>query len=423
MKKLISILLAVFLVSALAACGSSSNNDKAADAKVKKEIVIWNAGIQDSDDSGKIKKEDLPVYKAIKKFEKANPGYTVRIVDYSMDDVQKAFTAANLAKKGPDMVALWAGSATQVFSKYLVDFKGHLTEDQLKTYDISSLLHANNNSKEPLIGLSTGQASTFVMYYNKDIFKKFNLTVPKTFAQLEKVSATLKKNNVTPMLVGDKDGYDSTWAIGSLLANELGADGIAKLAPAGTEKLTGTNFEKALTTWKNFIHNKNTNPDYLTLSDGDSIQNFVQGNTAMIIHGNWAARDFASMGGKVGVAKIPAISKDAPYANSIVSQPNINLVVTKYSTVKDKTIELAKILSSPEFNKESQAAFYADKTAARLITTIDGFTSKGHNVTGFDSIITGDAASEFYKLIPTVNNGSLKVDDLAKKLDGLNIKK
>jgi raffinose/stachyose/melibiose transport system substrate-binding protein len=415
MKKLFLTLLLVVLCGALTACGGSNNASGG-----KKTIVIWNAGIQSSDDSGKIKKEDLPINKTIKKFEKDNPNYNVEVVDYSMDDLQKAFTAANLAKKGPDMVAIWAGSATQAYKNYLVDFNKYLTADQKKIYDTSSLLHASNNSKEPLIGLPTGQASTFVMYYNKSIFNKYNLQVPTTFAELEKVSAVLKKNNLTPMVVGDKDGYASTWVVGSMLANELGGDNIANLAPNGSEKMSGANFENALKTWKNYISKGYTNPDYITLSDGDAIQNFAQGNSAMIIHGNWAATNFVPMGDNVGVAKVPSISNSAPFANSIVSQPNINLVVTNYSKVKDKAVELAKIFASPEFSKESQVAFYSNKTAKRLTTTIEGFASQGKNVTGFDSIISGDASSQFYKLVPTYNNGQLNLGEFVQKLDSLN---
>ena len=38
----------------------------------------------------------------------------------------------------------------------------------------------------------------WVVFYNKKVFDKYQLTPPKTWAELEKVAATLKENKVTP---------------------------------------------------------------------------------------------------------------------------------------------------------------------------------------------------------------------------------
>lgn len=309
-KKILSLFTVSCLCLSMAACGNANSSSSGK----KEKIVVWNAGIQTSDDSGTLTKDELPFNIAKKEFEKKNPNYEVVVVDYGMDDLQKAFTAANLSKSGPDIVAMWAGSATQSYKDHLVDFNTVLDDSEKKMYDTSSLLHANNDSKEPLIGLNTGMSSTFVMYYNKEIFEKNNLKVPTTFEEFEKVSEQLKKKNINPLLFGDKDGYTSTWMLSSLLANQLGPDNIAKLAN-GEEKMSGKTFKTELEKIKSYVGKGYTNPDYLTMSDGDAIQSFVQGDTAMIIHGNWAAREFSAMGDKVDVANIPVSDAKSPYAN------------------------------------------------------------------------------------------------------------
>lgn len=412
MKKVWMCTLVLVMSLGLVACGSNEES-------ATKEIVIWNAGIQSTDDSNTIKKEDLPLMKAIAQFEKDNKDVKVTLVDYSMDDLQKAFTAANLAESGPDLVALWAGSATQGYQDYLIDFNEFLSSDEKTEFGNSSLLFANNDLNDQLLGLPTGMPSTFVMYYNKEIFDKYKLEVPTNFEELTQVSIQLQKEGVTPMSLGDKDGYMSTWAVSNLIGNLLGPGDLSNLQ-SGKELMSGENFQSSLEAWKNYVSGGYTNPDFLTLNDGDAIKQFLQGNSAMIIHGNWASRDFAPMKDKVGVTMIPAISADAEFAAYMPSQPNINLVIPKYSKVKKEAVELAKVFASQKFNEDSNNAFYSDETAKRLVTSIQDLVNENKTFPGFDSLITGEAASEFYKLVPTYIKGNLDVKSFTEKLDKLN---
>ena len=40
----------------------------------------------------------MPVFDLIEEFESTHPDYTVTLVDYDMDNLNKAFTSANMAK-------------------------------------------------------------------------------------------------------------------------------------------------------------------------------------------------------------------------------------------------------------------------------------------------------------------------------------
>lgn len=248
---------------------------------------------------------------------------------------------------------------------------------------------------------------------------QYNLEVPETWSELIEVSEQLKAEGVTPMIIGDKDGYCSTWAVCSMLGNIMGPDGIRNLASGGSVPLTGEEFTTALTTWKEYVNAGYTNVDYLTKSDGDAITDFVQSKGAMLLHGNWACSDFEAMGDKVDLTRIPALD-GTDYMDYMYSQPNINLIIPSYSENIEAAVDLCKMLSSTEFTEKSNEALYSKETAARLSCKSKELTGEGKNVTGFDSIVRGEAANEFYKLVPTYLKGSITLEDFTAKLQELN---
>lgn len=50
-------------------------------------------------------------------------------------------------------------------------------------------------------------ANYWVMVYNKDLFSKYNIAVPKTFADFETAAETLKSNGITPIYEPVSDGW------------------------------------------------------------------------------------------------------------------------------------------------------------------------------------------------------------------------
>lgn len=59
--------------------------------------------------------------------------------------------------------------------------------------------------KDKVYGLPLWEGSVSGMLYNKDIFTKFNISVPKTQTEFLAACETLKKNNVIPIYMGFKD--------------------------------------------------------------------------------------------------------------------------------------------------------------------------------------------------------------------------
>jgi raffinose/stachyose/melibiose transport system substrate-binding protein len=75
-------------------------------------IKFWNSTFPTVDPNDKAKKlEDFYVYKAVARFQEANPGITVAIENLQggTDQFTK-YRTSSVAKNGPDVMGMWSGS-------------------------------------------------------------------------------------------------------------------------------------------------------------------------------------------------------------------------------------------------------------------------------------------------------------------------
>ncbi|HIP29979.1 MAG TPA: sn-glycerol-3-phosphate ABC transporter substrate-binding protein UgpB [Sulfurospirillum arcachonense] len=114
------------------------------------------------------------------------------------EDTMTAGIAAFRAKKSPDIIQIFdAGAATMINAKGVVYpiadlFDKYGVKFNAKDY-ISGVRNFYADSKGRMIG-APFNASTPIMYYNKDIFKKVGIkNPPKTWEEFEKIASKLKK--------------------------------------------------------------------------------------------------------------------------------------------------------------------------------------------------------------------------------------
>lgn len=130
--------------------------------------------------------------------------------------------------------------------------------------------------------------------YNKDIFAKYNLAVPTTYLELQKVAATLKKNGVTPFSGLLKEN----WSIGHFIALLHGSMLGAKVGNTGidtfvSEMNTGkTTFDAgidsaalfAVMDW--YVANMDANAAEMNWNEQQAA--YIEGKAAMMVQGLWA---------------------------------------------------------------------------------------------------------------------------------------
>src|SRR5690606_14686238 len=82
------------------------------------------------------------------------------------------------------------------------------------------------------------------IFYNKVIFEKYNLTIPKTYTQFLTVVKVLRENGVIPIALGNKDRWTgSLWYL--YLADRFAGPQVLNGALTGTESFNNDKLLKA----------------------------------------------------------------------------------------------------------------------------------------------------------------------------------
>lgn len=191
--------------------------------------------------------------------------------------------------------------------------------------------------------------ASFGVFYNKKVFEKAGVSVPKTLDEFTATMTTLKGAGVTPLYLAGKDGWTLLQhrnAVNPLM--NIDADTIKGLnsntkrwdeIPALKDQYT------ALEEWaKGGLLNDNV----LTATYEESTQNLVDGKAAMIINGSWVIGAMADLNesAKSDIGFFPLPTKDGK--NMLAVSGADGLHIAKSSAHVDEAKKFLAYLSSKD---------------------------------------------------------------------------
>ncbi|MBZ9639898.1 extracellular solute-binding protein [Streptomyces sp. PSKA30] len=280
------------LALAATACGGDDSGDSA-DGPVT--ITWWDTSNATN---------EAPTYQAlVKEFEAANKDIKVKYVNVPFDQAQNKFDTAAGSKGAPDVLRSEVGW-TPAFAKkgFFLPLDGTEALAEESKFQPSLIEQAQYEGKTYGVPFTT---DTLALVYNKDLFEKAGVEVPKTWDDLKKAAATIK----------DKTGVDGYWGTTqsyyaqSFLYGE-GTDTV----DADAKKITVNSPEakKAYGTWLDLFDGKGLHKADTTADAYAHIQDaFVNGKVASIIQGPWEITNFYKGSAfkdkeNLGIATVPA---------------------------------------------------------------------------------------------------------------------
>ena len=303
-----------------------TNEEIVTEIKNPVEITFWHAMSGDQEKS---------LQGLVDKFKKVNPNITVTLQNQSSyPDLQQKITATTASPKDlPTMTQAYPDWLLNAIDENLVlDLKPYIEHETLKFDNYDDIVKGFREASTldgKIYGIPFNK-STEVLWYNKTLFTKLNLTVPKTYEEFAKVAKEIKdKENIVAGGFDSLSNYYTTY-----LKNE-GVVFDSKLDPTNEASTKAVNY------YLDGIKN-----GYFRIAGTDKYLSSPFGNeTIAMLVGSNASETFVKQGVnnkfEIGVA---------PYPAKEVMQQGTDLFVFNSATAEQKTAayEFLKFLTTKE---------------------------------------------------------------------------
>ncbi|GAA2275287.1 sugar ABC transporter substrate-binding protein [Streptomyces ruber] len=336
------------------ACGGSDSGDSA-DGPVT--ITYWDTSNATN---------EAPAYKAlVEEFEAANKDIKVDFVNVPFDQAQNKFDTAAGASGAPDVLRAEVGW-TPAFAKkgYFLPLDGTEALADQDKFQPSLIEQARYEGKTYGVPLVT---DTLAFVYNKELFEKAGVEVPKTWDDLKKAAATIKDKTGVDGYLGSAAGYYGQPFLHGEGTDTVDAEG-KKITVASAEA------KKAYETWLGLFDGKGLGKADTTADAYAHKQDaFVNGEVASIIEGPWEITNFYKGPAfkdrnNLGIATVPAGSTGK--AGSPTGGHNLSVYAGSDKAHQEAALKLVNFMTSA---KSQETIALKNST---LPTREDAYTDK-----------------------------------------------
>jgi len=309
LKRLSLVLAGTILLGTVAGCSKSTSTSKgSSDEPVTLKLALWGEG------DYKYLTETNNLTEAYKK---DHPNVTIEIEHIAPKEYDNTMKIRNTANQLPDVFPIRQAQLS-LYGDVMVplnDLKA--TENNL--YAKETMIKGN------VIGIPQAAFNEFV-FYNKNIFKEYNLQVPTTWDEFLKVCQTIKDGKkYIPLLLGGSDGWPD-YPFNEYMPMLEAGDGqyYNKMATMDEPFTKGQPFYNAYEKIQKLYDAKVCGDDPLGYGWDQERAMFVAGKGAMMAAGSWYKDDYDQNGGKdedLGVFLLPTRNtKSDPFYTTAMTE-------------------------------------------------------------------------------------------------------
>ncbi|MFD0713369.1 ABC transporter substrate-binding protein [Paenibacillus sp. GCM10027626] len=203
------------------------------------------------------------------------------------------------------------------------------------------------------------QASWFNgIYYNVDLFKTYDVPVPKTLDEYFAAAQKFLDNGIKPQAIGLKNANVAMQSFIALALNDYigttegqGFDEAFRVGKASMKDA----LLPALTTWTEYLKRGIFTKDMLGLEEEQAIDEFTSGKAAMFQSGPWYMDTFKQKNPNMKIGMFPNLgTKVGP--GWMVGGPGVAFGINAKSVSKEAAFEVLELLSTAE----GQQAYWND---------------------------------------------------------------
>jgi raffinose/stachyose/melibiose transport system substrate-binding protein len=300
--------------------------------------------------------------RAVERFTKDNPNIKVNLTMVSNDSYKQKLAVALSSGQAPDCFLSWSGGPMYEFAKnnQIADLTPFMDANNYKSKFLDAAI-AQASYQGKIWGVPVQNVAVCTIFYNKEIFAKYNLAVPTTIKELETVCDTLKKNNITPFALANKTQWTGSMYFMFLATRRGGTQPFIK-AVDGSGTFLDPAFIYAGEKIQEWVKNGYfiTGFNGLDWDSGQARAPIYRGEAAMVIMGSWfnmqALNENPEYHAKMGIFKFPRDEEGAGDPNTVIGTVGDNFYhVSAASKNPAKAFELITRLVDEEGIKDALA--------------------------------------------------------------------
>ncbi|GGW62394.1 ABC transporter substrate-binding protein [Streptomyces xantholiticus] len=281
--------------------------------------------------------------KLIADFEAEHPG--IKVQQHHVPEAETAIRSRLVKDNMPDVITLNGNSTFGELASagVLYDFSQEKVADEIVPGVKKVLRDLGTAGKGEVNGLPLASNASGVIY-NKELFAKHGVEVPRTWDELIDAAKTFEEAGVTPFYGSLKDAWTSLPAFNQLAAN---------IPPAGfweARRAGRTSFGKEypevarkLTEIYRYTQKNTFSRDYNAAN-----QAFAKGESAMYVQGSYALPAIKTFKPEFEAGLFPLPAGNGPGATRLVSGVDVALTMSRHPEHAEESMEFINYLMRPE---------------------------------------------------------------------------
>lgn len=332
---------------ATAQTGSANNanvdEQGAASSSPQQKITIWDIQTGAS---------QQVVINMSNNFNKTHPNILSQVQFFENDPYKQKIQIAMGAHNPPDIFTGWGGGTLAAYVK-----AGDV-------YNLTSALNADPAWKNRFLpsvmkpvtiggkiyGVPNDGVQPVMMFYNKQVFKQYHVTPPKTWTQLLADVKIFKSHNITPISLGGKDEWPDLM-YEEYLVDRIGGPQVFDNVIAGKKNAwSNPAFIKANTMIQQLVNAGAFEPGFSSVSsnEGEDAALLYTGKAAMWLMGSWGFASVLSddksfiQQGNLGWFAFPKVQGGKGNVNDIAGNPSNYYSISSVSKNKQADVTFLK---------------------------------------------------------------------------------